>query len=276
MAASLPMLPHIRRLLDPSALDLGSDAALLSRFVEARDEESFAVLVARHGPMVLRLCRRVLGDAHAAEDACQATFLVLARKAGDIRHAEALAAWLHGVAYRLALKGRAGEARRQQAETRSLQIASSSPIDPLAEVSGRELLAILDAELQRLPERYRLPLILCCLEGRSQPEAARLLGWTAGSVKGRLERGRAKLHQRLLRRGLTLPTALLALEAAQGTATARMPVALTASVLRSAAAVGAGTAATKIKISLILVLMFGVVAGGASMVASGGGEPPRG
>jgi RNA polymerase sigma factor (sigma-70 family) len=234
MAVSAPLLAHIQRLVAPSAADLGTDAELLRRFVGSRDQAAFAVLVARHGPTVLRLCRRVMGDVHAAEDACQAAFLVLARKAAHIRHPETLSAWLHGVAYRLALKGRAAVVRRRQIETQRLQNSPSCPsADPLAEVSGRELLAILDAELQRLPERYRLPLILCCLEGRSQPEAARLLGWTPGSVKGRLERGRAKLHQRLLRRGLTLPAALLALEAMQGTASARLPELLNAAILRA-------------------------------------------
>ncbi|HEY7309480.1 MAG TPA: sigma-70 family RNA polymerase sigma factor [Gemmataceae bacterium] len=274
MAVPSQVLQHIRRLVQPSPADLDSDAALLGRFVRDHDQTAFSALVARHGPMVLRLCRRVLGDAHAAEDACQAAFLVLARKADRIRHADTLAAWLHGVAYRLALKARAVQVRRQQAETRSLQIhPGSTPRDPLAEVSGRELLAILDVELQRLPARYRLPLILCCLEGRSQPEAARLLGWTPGSVKGRLERGRAKLHQRLLRRGLTLSAALLALEAERGSATARLSAELTASLMRAASTI-TSSVAMKTKIVLILVLMLGAVAGGASWLASGGRQPP--
>ncbi len=284
MAASTPLLAHIHRLIDPSAVSLGSDAALLNRFVHDRDQAAFAVLVARHGPMVFRVCRRVLGDVHSAEDACQATFLVLARKAERIRHPETLAAWLHGVAHRLALKARAADVRRRQIETQRLQTSSPpSTDDPLEEVSGRELLAILDAELQRLPERYRLPLILCCLEGRSQPEAARLLGWTAGSVKGRLERGRVKLHRRLLRRGLTLSAALLALEATRDAALARLPALLNAAILRTVAASTAGTTAggistavlalaeggmrgllpIKVKLLSVLVLMVGVVIGGA-------------
>ena len=288
MAATLPMLSHLRRLIDSSAANIGSDAELLGRFVRDRDEAAFAALVARHGPMVLRLCRRVLGDADAAEDACQAAFLVLARKAHLLHHPEALAAWLHGVAYRLALKARAGEARRRHVETRSRQITPPpSAADPLAEVSGCELLTILDAELQRLPERYRLPLVLCCLEGRSQPEAARLLGWTPSSVKGRLDRGRAKLHQRLLRRGLTLSAALLTLEAAQGQASASLPAALAASVMRAAAGgASAGVAALaesgtfgmigmKMKLTLLLALMLGAVTGGVSLLASGGRQPPE-
>ena len=285
MAATAPLLAHLHRFLDPSAADLGSDAHLLQRFVAHRDQAAFAALVARHGPMVLRVCRRILGDAHAAEDACQAAFLVLAHKASHIRHPDTLAAWLHGVAYRLALKARVAEGRRRHIETQRLQVAPSpSTPDPLAEVSARELLAILDAELQRFPEKYRLPLILCCLEGRSQPEAARLLGWTAGSLKGRLERGRAKLHQRLLRRGVTLPAALLALEATRDAASARLPALLSAAILRAASttetagqistAVMAlaeegmrGLVAGKLKLMSILVLMVGVAAGGLGAFA---------
>lgn len=280
MAASTPLLAHIHRLLAPSAVDLGNDAELLQRFVRSRDQAAFAVLVARHGPMVLRLCRRVLGDVHAAEDACQAAFLVLVRKAHRLRDPETLSSWLHGVAYRLALKARAADVRRRQIETERLHsVPSPSAPDPLAEVSARELLAILDAELQRLPEKYRLPLILCCLEGRTQPEAARLLGWTPGSVKGRLERGREQLQQRLLRRGLTLPAALLALEATANTASARLPALLSAAILRAAspaetaggipAAVLAlaegsigGMASAKGKLIAMLVLMLGLVTGG--------------
>src|SRR5579883_23570 len=280
MAVSAPLLAHIHRLVAPAAGELGSDAELLRRFVGNRDQAAFAGLVSRHGPMVLRLCRRVLGDVHAAEDACQAAFLVLARKAGRIRHPETLAAWLHGVAYRLALKAKAADVRRRQIETQRLQNApSGQTTDPLAEVSARELLAILDAELQCLPERFRLPLILCCLEGRSQPEAARLLGWTPGSVKGRLERGRTKLHQRLLRRGLTLSAALLAMEAMQGTASARLPALLNSAILRAASATttegGISTAVmalaegsigsvASVKLQLVasLVLVVGALAGG--------------
>src|SRR5262249_11822915 len=149
-------------------------------------------LVARHGPMVARVCRRVLHDAHAADDACQAVFLVLARKASALRRPEALAAWLYGVAYRVAQKARAGQCRRAAGP---LSADPADPrADPLAEVSVRELLAALDEEVQRLPEVYRLPVILCSLEGRSQEEAARLLGWSPGSLQGRLERGRKRLH----------------------------------------------------------------------------------
>lgn len=140
------------------------DAELLGRFVSGRDEAAFAALVDRHGPMVLGTARRVVGDEHAAEDVLQATFVMLARRAQHFRHPAALPAWLHRTACNLARSAvRAGK-RRQQAEARA---AGRSVVDPLADVSARELLAILDEELRRLPEAFRLPLVLCCLEGRS-------------------------------------------------------------------------------------------------------------
>src|SRR5262249_17739147 len=149
-----------------------------------------------------------------AEDACQAVFLVLARKAGSIRAPETLAAWLHGTASRLARRCRRAESRRRDRERRGRPACSPySQPDPLDELTARELLLILDEELQHLPEVYRLPVLLCCLQGRTQAEAARQLGWTTGSVKGRLERGRARLQARLARRGLTLTAALGAAEA---------------------------------------------------------------
>jgi RNA polymerase sigma factor (sigma-70 family) len=236
------LLQHLRRWAAPPA-DPETDPVLLERFARNRDEDAFAVLVARHGPMVLRLCRRVLADPHAAEDACQATFLVLGRRAGTLRRPEALAGWLYGVAYRIALKARAAAARRQLRETPAPDPDRPDPHpDPLAEVSARELLRAVEEEVQRLPEVYRLPVILCCLEGLSQEEAARRLGWTPGSVKGRLERGRARLHTRLLRRGLTLTAALAAVAATR--AASGMPAALTAATVRAAAPFAAGEAIT--------------------------------
>jgi RNA polymerase sigma factor (sigma-70 family) len=176
--------------------------------------------------MVLRVCRRVLGDAHAAEDAAQATWLVLARQAATQRRPQALAAWLHGTARQLALHARRGDQRRRQAEARTAQgtLAIPQP-DPLDILTVREFLQMLDEELQRLPERYRLPVILCALEGHTTKEAARQLGWTPGSVRGRLLRGRARLQARLVRRGLSLPAALAAINLGQGSASAGLSAA---------------------------------------------------
>ncbi len=233
-----PILHHIRRLVGRPLRDPAGDAALLDRFIHQGDEAAFRALVARHGPMVLGVCRRVLHHLADAEDAFQATFLVLARKAATLRHPDALAAWLHGTARRLALKCRQTDARRRDREQRRPPTSPpSTTTDPLEQLSAREMLLVLDEELQRLPEAYRLPLILCYLEGHTQEEAARMLGWTSGSVKGRLERGRARLHTRLVRRGLSLPEGLLA-----GGTIAAAPSTLRASLLmatsRGAFAVG--------------------------------------
>jgi RNA polymerase sigma factor (sigma-70 family) len=226
-ARPVTLLRHLRRLVSHQPLAPDADAVLLERFVRHREEEAFTTLVDRHGPLVLRVCRRVLADEATAEDAFQATFLVLARRAAAIRPPEALAAWLYGVARRVALKARSAQARRRSREVAlpDLVPADARP-DPLSELSARELLAVVDEEVQRLPTAYRLPVILCCLEGRTREEAARLLGWSDGSVKGRLERGRARLHARLARRGLTLTAALAGVEVARGSAGAGMPAAL--------------------------------------------------
>ncbi|HEX5269763.1 MAG TPA: sigma-70 family RNA polymerase sigma factor [Gemmataceae bacterium] len=219
--SSAHLLGHLRRLSGSPA----PDAALLDRFVRDRNEPAFAALVRRHGPMVFHVCRRVLADPHVAEDAFQATFLLLARRAQAIRKRTSLAAWLHGVAYRVALKARAAESRRHHRGVPEADPAPADPRpDPLAEVSARETLLLLEDELARLPEAYRLPILLCCLEGLSLDEAAEQLGWTRDSVKGRLERGRRRLHARLTRRGLTLAVALAAAEVSRTAAAAGLTV----------------------------------------------------
>src|SRR5258708_24734633 len=230
------LLQYVRRLVIASPGD--SDAALLGRFISARDERAFTALVDRHGALVLHVCQRILGDVHDAEDAFQAVFLVLARKAAAVQPREALAAWLHGVAGRVALKALAARARQvREAQSPTARPADPRP-DPLSELSGRELVKIIDEELQRLPKVYRLPTILCCLQGRSLEEAARQLGWTRGSVKGRLERGRARLHERLLRRDLTLPAVLAAAEVSRAAAPTATVGGLIARTVRSAVAFG--------------------------------------
>jgi RNA polymerase sigma factor (sigma-70 family) len=198
------VLSHIRHWLSRARAETSSDADLLRRFIQDGDESAFALLMDRHGAMVLGTARRLLGDEHLAEDVFQATFLTLARQAGRLRRAAALPAWLHAIACRLALTALRGRKRRQRAEGQAVPRPADCPCEA---ASSQEQLAILDEELRRLPERFRLPLVLCCLEGRSQAEAAVLLGWTPGSVKGRLERGRRHLHDRLLRRGLTVAAA---------------------------------------------------------------------
>jgi RNA polymerase sigma factor (sigma-70 family) len=234
------LLHHVRQVAYQAPAD-SDDAALLAAFVAGRDPTAFAALVARHGPMVLRVCRRVLGNRHDAEDAFQATFLVLARKAASIRRGAALAAWLHGVACRVARGARTASIRRRRRESAASPLAPPEP-DPLAELTAREALQLLDEEVQRLPRSYRLPIILCCLEGLSQEEAARRLGWTSGSVKGRLERGRKRLHQELARRGLGLAAALAVVEVSRGAA-AGLPAELAGATVKAAVAFAAGESA---------------------------------
>ncbi|HEY7428255.1 MAG TPA: sigma-70 family RNA polymerase sigma factor [Gemmataceae bacterium] len=200
-----------------SRLAQSSDAVLLERFVQRRDEAAFAALVAQHGAMVLRSCRRVLGDVPEAEDAFQATFLILARKAHKLRRPEALPGFLHSVARRVALKARSNSAVRFS-QTPLPEVPSDPRTDPLAQLTARELLTILDEEVQRLPSAQRSAVVLCCLEGHTQEEAARILGWTAGSLKGHLERGRKRLHARLIRRGIALPAALAIVAVSRGEA----------------------------------------------------------
>ncbi len=200
------LLRHIRKLLAvPSAREL-PDQQLLERFIHRHDEVAFETLIQRHGPLVLGLCRRVLHHEHDAEDAFQATFLVLAQKAGSIRKLGSVSSWLYGVANRIAAKARMNAAKRRSHENRAESLPTGEPAE---DVNWRELRSVLDEELQRLPEKYRAPLVLCYLEGKTQDEAARELDWTAGSVKGRLERGRDALRVRLSRRGVTLSVALL-------------------------------------------------------------------
>jgi RNA polymerase sigma factor (sigma-70 family) len=189
---------------------LGSlpDRDLLERFVGSHDESAFTVLIERHGPMVNGACRRALANRHDAEDACQATFLVLARKAESLRKKESLGSWLHGVALRVAAGLKREAIRRKSREQR---VDPPAPANPAADdVTWREVQAVLDEELGRLPERYRAPLILCYLECLTRDEAARQLGLTLGGLHGRLERGRELLRKRLVGRGLSLPAALSA------------------------------------------------------------------
>jgi RNA polymerase sigma factor (sigma-70 family) len=194
------LLDHLRRLAPPAA----PDASLLADWLSRRDEGAFAALVTRHGPMVLGVCRRILRDAHDAEDAFQATFLVLARQAARLRRPEALAGYLYSTALRLAWKARRAAHRRRSSPGPDGPERADAQPDPLDVLSGRELLAMLDEEVARLPDRYRLPVLLCVLQERTVEEVAGLLGWGVGSVRGRLARGRQRLRKRLARRGVRL------------------------------------------------------------------------
>jgi RNA polymerase sigma factor (sigma-70 family) len=195
----------IRRIKETGLGSNGTDQALLERFVAHRDEEAFAQLVRRHGAMVLAVCRRVLNDPDAAQDVFQATFLVLARKAAGIAKRGSVGSWLYGVAYRLAQKARSNLARRCVNEKRAAAATSAPTVDDL---NWREMRAVLDEELQRLPEKYRAALVLCYLQERTRDEAAQQLGWPLRTLKYRLELGRDLLRRRLVRRGFTLGAGL--------------------------------------------------------------------
>jgi RNA polymerase sigma factor (sigma-70 family) len=233
------VLYHLRGILGPPPDRTASDAELLERFTRRREETSFAALVRRHGGMVLGVCRRILRDEQDAEDAFQATFLVLAQKAASIRNRDSVGSWLYGVAYRVAARALAGTLRRRTLEQEAAPLFAE---DPVALVVWRELRPILDEELSRLPERYRAPVVLCYLENKTQVEAARQLGCTKGTLSGRLARARDLLRRRLTRRGLALPGAVLVAALAENAATA-VPVALGRSTVQSAMLLGAGPAA---------------------------------
>ena len=191
-----------------------SDENLLDQFLssdQAESEEAFRTLVDRHGPMVLGVCRHVLNRHHDAEDVFQATFLVLARKGGLIRNRRVLAGWLHEVAYRMAVKARTGAVRRRAVEREGVAMLPRTiePGNQDQEAAWNELRPVLHAEVNRLPDRYRLPVILSYLEGKTNEEVAELLEWPLGTVKGRLSCARDLLRSRLLRRGLSLAAAFL-------------------------------------------------------------------
>jgi RNA polymerase sigma factor (sigma-70 family) len=197
----LRTLRHATGRSDESA----TDSELLRRFVEHRDEVAFATLVRRYAPMVLGVGLRTLHQRQDAEDVCQATFLTLSQKAASVGWRESVAGWLYDVARRHAQNARAS-ARRRTVPT-ALHPARPQP-DAATEAALRELQTALDAELVRLPEKYRTPLVLCCLEGMTRDEAARFLGLSLPAIKSRLEEGRERLRRGLERRGLALPAVL--------------------------------------------------------------------
>jgi RNA polymerase sigma factor (sigma-70 family) len=184
-----------------------ADGPLLRRFLEEHDEAAFAALLQRHGPLVLGVCQRILRDAHAAEDAFQATFLVLVRKARSIARPDLLGNWLYGVACRTARKAKTDAARRQAREARAQPRSAG---DAAADVDRADLRRVLDEEVSRLPSRYRLPFVLCYLEGKTNEEAAHLVGCPRGTVLSRLAWARERLRGRLARRGVALSAGLLA------------------------------------------------------------------
>lgn len=285
-APAAEIMRHLHRLLQTETADL-ADAQLLRSFASIRDEACFATLVRRHGHLVLGVARRVLANVHDAEDVFQATFLVLARKAHSIRKQEALASWLYGVAHRLAMKVRKQAARRREIEKSLLPTPNGEP--PMAG-NLRELQAVLEDEVARLPTKYRMSFVLCCLEGKSREEVARELGWKKGTLASRLDQARKLLASRLSRRGVTLAAALTATELVGGASAAAMSDVMVESTLQAAIAFAGGHATgaasaqatslamgmlkSRILIGLVLTLALSLIAAGAVWAALHAMESP--
>src|SRR5262249_15018224 len=234
-----------------------TDGQLLREYIGHREEAALAALVRRHGPMVWGVCGRVLSNHHDTEDAFQATFLVLVRKAASIASPELLANWLYGVAHQTALKARARTAKRSARERQVTEM-------PEPAVTGQEywndLQPVLDEELSRLPDKYRVAIVLCDLGGKTRREAARQLGVPEGTLAARLARGRVMLARRLARHGLAVSGGWLAAVLAQNTVLASPPTTLVASTIKAAGLVAAGQAAAAGVISVeVAALTEGVV-----------------
>jgi RNA polymerase sigma factor (sigma-70 family) len=280
------VLRYVRTLTSTEGGDQ-SDSELLEQFVQRRNESAFAALLERHGPLVLSVCHQVLRDEQEAADAFQAVFLVLAQKAGSVRRGESLAAWLHRVALNVSRTVRTGTARRRAHEREALRMARASSVKDEQCDDWKE---VLNEEVDRLPQKYRLAVILCYFEGKTHAEAARALGWPLGTVKGRLARARDLLRARLTRRAVALSATGLAASLAPGASVAVVPPALLALTLRAAVSSVAGTGAsasalaegafqtmTATKLLLrVLVLMLAVGAIAYSLVAGISPEEQRG
>jgi RNA polymerase sigma factor (sigma-70 family) len=265
---------HLRKVARQGGGARAGDAELLERFIAHRDGGAFALLVRRHGPMVLGVCRRVLGNEADAQDAFQATFLVLVRKATSIVPRTQVGNWLHGVAHKTALKAKDMNRRRRVKEREAAAQGRNARDD-----TGDPLLEILDGELRALPEKYRAPIVLCDLEGLSYREAAARLRCPQGTLSDRLTRGRALLARRVARRcpAATAP-ALAALLA--GDAPASLPPPLTAWATRAGTVLAAGRALTEGAVSskvaslaegvlkMLLLSKLKTVAGGCLLLAA--------
>jgi RNA polymerase sigma factor (sigma-70 family) len=274
------LLQHLHRRRAAPGAGGPDDAELLGRFVRSRDEAAFELLVWRHGTLVYNVCRRLLRDAHAAEDAFQATFLVLLRKAASIGRGPALAGWLYRVAYRVALRARARPAPRPAGDL------PEPAVEAADDVLWRDLRPVLDEEVGRLPEKYRLPVVLCYLSGLTTDEAGRHLGVPRGTVLSRLAWARQRLGARLSARGVTLSAALLGALLSTEAAAPASAVVVTAAVRAALAFASGRTSAasaaavtlmegvlrdmvlTKVKNGLLIVLGLAVVGLGVGLWAS--------
>jgi RNA polymerase sigma factor (sigma-70 family) len=259
------ILRQVRGLAATCQLQEISDGQLLARFTAGRDEAAFAALVERHGGMVLGVARRILHDLHAAEDVFQTTFLTLARDARSVRRRDAVGGWLYGVAARLARQARLQAARRVVRERAHIRLAV--PTDVTAALTWQELGTALDEELERLPERYRAPLVLVYFEAKTQDAAAHQLGWSKGTLRRRLERGRRLLHTRLLRRGVALSLGLMAGGLSQLAAQSAVSPVLARQTIHQALHVTGAGLLGRAKALQGLLLTLGLLAAGAGMTA---------
>jgi RNA polymerase sigma factor (sigma-70 family) len=284
---------HLRKLVNPRGSDEVTDACLLERWLDGRDEAAFELVVWRHGPMVLGVCQRLLRHVQDAEDAFQATFLTLVRKAGSIAKRETLACWLYRVAYRVALRARTAAAKRRAQEIKSMDLL---PAEPAQDLIWRDLRPVLDEEVNRLPAKLRGPFVLCYLEGKTNEQAARELGCPLGTVISRLARGRQRLRGRLARRGLAICGGLSLAGLCRAEAAAALPGPLVLRAIKAAVLMAAGKAVTggisapvialtngmvrtmllrKIGVTAIVVLVLGLVGGAGALWAYcvSGAEP---
>ena len=270
------VMRYIRRVASATPVSGLSDAELLKSYCSKGDAQAFSALICRHGELVGSICRRVLQHHHDAEDAFQATFLVLASKAGSIRKVVSLASWLHGVAYRIAMNAKRARGRHSG---EVLETTGRPQDTPATAVALREAQIIVHEELNHLPERYRAPFVLCCLEGKSRTEAAQEMGWRIGTVSSRIAQARMLLQERLTRRGIMLSVAMCMLDLTHASAGAIDP-ALAARTAEAAVAFTAGkgadsasgpaiilarrfiiamSTAAKLKLATSLVLMTGLI-----------------
>jgi RNA polymerase sigma factor (sigma-70 family) len=284
--------PVLERIFGGGTVSGLSEWELLERYLEARDEVAFEALVARHGPMVMGVCRRMLNDQTDVDDAFQATFLVLVRRARQLGPGDYIGPWLYGVAARVAMRARSEAARRRRFEPIASEIPDPDQADGPAE---RELAHVIDQELGRLPSKYRSPIVLCYLEGQTHEEAARQLKWPVGTVKGRLARARDLLRSRLARRGLAPSAGALTLvlthdssaalnrELLDRTVKASIRLAfghttahvVSASISNLVEGVLTSMFMSTIKSAVAAVVIAGFVVGGAGVLARQSGQEPQ-
>lgn len=250
------VVQHLRRAILQHDEAGVTDGQLLGRFIEQSDEAAVAALVRRHGLMVWGVCRRILRTHHDAEDAFQATFLVLVRKAGSVRKREMVGNWLYGVAHQTALKARESAAKTFARERQV--VVMPEPTVRESDLSS-DLQAVLDQELSRLPDKYRVGIVLCDLEGKTRKEAARQLGLPEGTLAGRLTRGRAMLAKRLIRSGLAVLGGTLATELAQQAATGAVPTSVMTSTIKAATVFAAGQTTAGLISAKVVTLTEGTV-----------------